>query len=707
MLNRRIVKIGLVWIGLIVIPPALLAILTLSQLAPSLPDSLDAAGKEGAVPTFLDRNGLPLNRTYRSSLNPHEVVAFHDIPERLGAAFIFAEDRRFFQHRGIDWLARAHALYQNLSTWQNVRGASTISEQVVRILYPRPRTYWSRWLEGWDAMRLERRFGKTDILEFYLNQVPFSSGRRGIIQAARLYFGRSLSTLNTKEMLALAVLVRAPSRLDPFRGQEQLQKRIAALAECMLQHGVLSFPSYTDAISGTLQLQDTDLPVEASHFLGYIKERLKDRELPSKSIRTTLDGELHEKIRELLDQRLKDIAELGIKNGGVLVIDHTTGEVLVWAVAGNVANAENGSAHDAILTPRQPGSTLKPFVYALALDRDWAFDTPIKDEPIVEPVENGLHIFRNFSQIYYGSVTLAEALGNSLNTPAVRTLEYVGLGKFLDLLRNLGVTSLTRGDEAYGNGVVLGNAEISLLELVQAYACLANEGTPLKVSAIYDEADRTTESDHFVISPATASAIGMILSEDRFRQLEFGEKSILSFPERTAVKTGTSTKGNDVWTFAYNGRFLAGIWFGNMNRSSPKKLVTGVAGPALLARSVFHELGKRYGNFPFPRVELPTTALINRHTVPPEPIRMLIPAPDMEFLLDPRIAKSAQFVPFTITGLMEADKVVWNVDNAEIYSDYYNRLLWPVTIGEHSVSARILVADGRVIDLPLRRFVVR
>ncbi|MDY6993180.1 MAG: biosynthetic peptidoglycan transglycosylase, partial [Pseudomonadota bacterium] len=180
---------------------------------------------------ILDRHGLPLTITYQNNWNIHDQVPLHAIPEQLQNVFIIAEDKRFFEHPGLDWQARIHAMLQNILALRIVRGASTITEQSVRMIHVRPRIFWSRWLEGFEAARFEAQFSKADILEFYLNQVPYASRRRGVVQAARYYFARSLDTLNLKEMMALAVLVRAPSRLDLWQSTTAIEPSIQRLAQ--------------------------------------------------------------------------------------------------------------------------------------------------------------------------------------------------------------------------------------------------------------------------------------------------------------------------------------------------------------------------------------------------------------------------------------------------------------------------------------------
>ena len=205
----------------------------------SVPEELPPGSAAVQQPQLTDRHGVPLSVTYQNDWNVHDVVALHAIPELLQLAFVESEDQRFYRHSGVDWLARSHALAQNLLAMRALRGASTISEQVVRILHPRQRTLWSRWLEGFEAVQLEKRFSKLKILEFYLNQVPYARQRRGVAQAARDYFDRDLDTLSAKEILALAVLVRSPSRLDLIHNTEHIQQPIESLGERLHAKGLL------------------------------------------------------------------------------------------------------------------------------------------------------------------------------------------------------------------------------------------------------------------------------------------------------------------------------------------------------------------------------------------------------------------------------------------------------------------------------------
>ncbi|HEY5869082.1 MAG TPA: transglycosylase domain-containing protein, partial [Candidatus Tectomicrobia bacterium] len=321
-----------------------------------LPD--DAAIRRTQV---VDRRGLPLSYTFQNLWNVHDYIPLYEIPLLLQQAFIAAEDKRFYEHKGVDWLARLHALGQNLYARRTVRGASTITEQVVRMLHPRPRTLWSRWVEGFEAMRLEARFPKAALLEFYLNQIPYARQRRGVVQAARLYFDRDVHTLSQHEMLALAVMVRAPSRLDLLRSITRIHPPLMRLATRLYSTGLLTTAEYQQTLTHELHLSQSTLPVQTSHFLRYVRGLdLPAAQFQHGQVQTTLDAALQQRAQALLDGRLHDLRALGVTAGALLVVDNHTSEVLAWVSAG-------GSQIDTVTTPRQPGSTLKPLLYALAL----------------------------------------------------------------------------------------------------------------------------------------------------------------------------------------------------------------------------------------------------------------------------------------------------------------------------------------------------
>ena len=382
------------------------------------------------------------------------------------------------------------------------------------MIQKRPRTFWSRWLEGFSAMRLERAHTKLEILEFYLNQVPYGANRRGIVQAAAYYFDRTVSTLGPKEILALAVLVRSPKWLDPGDHSENLERAIRRLASGLPPD---SMPFLDRHLKQKVCVRHPSLDLNPRHFIAYVQEQMTARgseAVPDGNhhlVHTSLSRDLQARCQNLMDQHLRRLARRNVRNGAVLVADHRTGEILAWVV-GNADNENVPSSRiNAVLARRQPGSALKPFIYALALEKGWTAATLINDAPLEEGVGFGMHQYHNYSRSFYGPISLREALGNSLNIPAVKALQYVGGENFLAFLNTVGITSLWEHPNHYGDGIALGNGEVSLLEMVQAYTVLARGGLykPLSWQAVRDAHGGSFR----VMSAETASLVNDILSD--------------------------------------------------------------------------------------------------------------------------------------------------------------------------------------------------
>ncbi|MBM3618626.1 MAG: penicillin-binding protein 1C, partial [Alphaproteobacteria bacterium] len=620
---------------------------------PSL-DSVTAAAPYAQV---VAADGTPLNATYANQWNTHNPRPLHQIPPFLQQAFIASEDRRFRKHDGVDWQARGAALISNIRHVRNVRGASTISEQVVKMLQPRPRNLWSRWVEGFEAMRLEEQENKDAILEFYLNQVPYAANRRGVAEAARYYFSRDVDTLSRKEMMALAVLVRAPSRMDLFHSTAPAEAATARLNAYMK----------ADIGDAPLTLENDALQVSAPQFIAAVQ---RQKTAQSGKIITTLDAPLQAKAQEFLDGRLRELKRQKVRHGAVLIADHTTGAVLVWAVGDNTEDLQQRTQIDAVSAARQPGSALKPFLYATALEKGWTPATVIDDAPLMEMVGAGLHSYQNYSRTFYGPVSLREALGNSLNIPALKALQFVGGDAYLQKLHLAGFNGLKQHPDTYGDGLALGNGEVTLFELVQAYATLANRGRFRPLHIIAD--DHSPAQERQVFTPNAASLIGNILSDSRARRLEFGAYSVLNLPVQTAVKTGTSSDYRDAWAVGYNYRYVVGAWMGNLDQT-PTDGITGSIGPSLILRSLFAELTRNQQTRPlyFSPQLVEHTLCRETHTLktaadegcasqsewfdpafPPAeprastqavPIRLRRPTPGLHLAYDPRIPADKQF----------------------------------------------------------------
>ena len=714
-MRRKTAIAAFIITGLLITAAGGLAWKTFSCLQP-LPASLNFETSHIRKVRILDRNGIPLTVTYENRWNIHDHVPLHTIPSFLQQAFVVSEDRRFYQHHGVDWRARLMALFQNIRSFRTVRGASTITEQVIRLWHPRPRNLWSRWLEGFEAMRLEKRFSKEQILECYLNQVPYAARRRGVVQAARYYFDRDLDTLNRKEVLALTVMVRAPGLLNPHKDPGRLEKPILRLADRML-HAKYVDPADPDHFRNMpLELRKAAFAVNAEHFVHHLYGTTPPATMiRPHAIHTTLSAPLQGKIQAILDQRLRDLKAKGVHNGAVLVLDHEKNEVLAWVNGGASSDQVTESWIDAVTTPRQPGSALKPFLYALALEKGWTAATRVNDLPLAAPVGHGLHTYHNYSRIHYGPLPLRHALGNSLNTPAVRTIQFVGVAPFLDCLKSLGVHSLYQHPDHYGEGLALGNGEITLLELVGAYTALANRGIYRPPRILLGNACEEQKGKQ-VFSPETASLIGNILSDPDARRLEFGSGSLLRFPVQTAVKTGTSTDYRDAWAVGYNDRFTAGVWVGNLDHRATNG-ITGASGPALILRSVFAELNRNRETRPLylsPKLRkmdicretggphdgrcvsvtewfAPGTEPEIRET-PRPPVNehpyLQRPSEGLQLAMDPRIPDTHEAFQFQMANLPENATIHWYVDGkpAATTTQTY---LWPLSRGRHRAMAKV------------------
>ena len=678
----------------------------------------------------LDRQGQPLGISYQNRFNLSDTRPLHEVPEILRHAIVTAEDRRFFAHHGVDWQARGGALLQNLRAFRFVRGASTITEQVVRILHPRPRSLWSRWVEGFEARLLEQQASKGEILEFYLNQVPYAANRRGVAQAARYYFNRDLQTLTKKEMLALAIFPRAPSALDPRKKPEAINARVQYLAKAMEQRGELPQGEALHLQAQLLGVEAASPLLNAGHFITYIRETIPYRLSEKGTLQTSLDGALQQQVQTLLDERVKTLKRKNVHNGAALVVDHRSGEILAWVVAGAAAKDQTpGSAIDAVRTPRQPGSSMKPFLYALALESGWSPATGLDDVPMAEAIGSGLHDFRNYSRMFYGKLSLREALGNSLNIPALQTIAFVTPERYLDKLHDLGFASLTQPAQFYKDGLALGNGEVSLLEMVRGFSVLANHGqfrplTPL-AQASYDRESKQ------VLSPEAASLIGNILSDPFARRREFGAGSVLNLPTQTAVKTGTSTDYRDAWVLGYNARYTVGVWLGNLDQM-PMDGVTGSTGPALVLRGIFAELEGRQQPQPLwlsPRLQLrdvcsgpeqagncyPHTEYFMPDTIAPKikqqatpaALDVIRPTEGLQLAYDPRVPSDVQAFEFVANGLSPGNTIEWLLNGKPLITTTTSRFMWPVQRGSYTLLAQERSQTGNIKSAETVHFIVR
>ena len=729
--GRRRVRLWRAVLGCVLAAAALLAAATWASLR-EFPDDLNSLAGTAVKSQVLARDGTPLSYTLENAWNTTDTVPLTAVPTLLQTAFIVAEDQHFYQHHGTDWPARCAALWLDVREGAAIRGASSTTEQVVRMIHPRPRTPWSRWVEGFEAARLEARFSKRQILEFYLNQVPYTERRRGVVQAARFYFNRGLDTLSPGEQLTLAVLVRSPAGMDLRRHAPRARRALGQLADRLQQRGALTEAELAQVRAGPWVLDASPPALEASHFVSHALNVAHSGPVTAQ-IRTTLDPNVQPTAQKILDGALTGLAKRHVRDGAVLIIDHRRNEILGWVVgraqptggaaasgdgaSGNAGGAAADAAadqtvgYDTVLTPRQPGSTMKPLLYALALERGWTAATLIDDAELSESVGAGQHTFHNYSHRHYGPLRLRETLGNSLNIPAVKTLKFVGGDAFMERLHAVGITSLTNHPEFYGDGLALGNGEVSLYEMAQAYTVLAREGRYQPLTLLAN--DSAPRPDVRVYTPQVATLVGNILADPEARMLEFGRG--LQFPVETAIKTGTSTDYRDAWAIAFDYQHTIAVWMGNLDGSAMDG-ITGAVGPAMVLRSLFSEINRNQDTRPLALAQDLVLAKICRQdgrlandacnstnewfvpgTVPPPTntlkqdaapqFRLIQPTAGLQVAHDPRIPSEFEALPMQIAPVPGFQRVDWYVDGILAASTKETRYPWPLRGGAHSVRA--------------------
>lgn len=510
-------------------------------------------------------------------------LPFEKLPGSLMQATLAVEDQRFYQHAGIDYIALGRATLSNLQQRRVVSGASTLAQQLVKISTPRStrRGLGVKWYEAQTARRLLRTWSRHQVLTAYLSRVSYGNLFIGCEMAAAGYFNKPLSDLTLAESALLAGLPQAPTRLNPFKNPEAAKKRQRHVLTRLLEDGVIDQDAHDRAVQQPLLYTAFRGGFEAPHATTLLGAQTPPTDRGR--IRTTLDASLQRRVEQVLAARLAPLRDRHVTQAAAVILENATGDVLALAGSRDFFSADGGQINGA-WTPHSPGSALKPFTYLLALERGLSPVTVLPDLPVSFPTPTGVYRPENYDHRLYGPVTFRTALGNSLNIPAVRLLDQIGgTATLVEGLQSLGLTTLTEPPEHYGLGLTIGNAPVRLLELANAYACLARLGEyrPWRLLA-----DAALETARGVCSPQNAFLIADMLSDNQARLLTFGAHSPLRMPFRVAVKTGTSSSYRDNWTFGYTPEFTVGVWVGNFDRT-PMQGVSGVTGAAPILRDLF------------------------------------------------------------------------------------------------------------------------
>lgn len=568
---------------------------------------------------LLDRNGAPLSRVrIDHERRRGDWTQIADVSPPLAALVIESEDRRFREHAGIDWLAVPAAMLQTLSGER--RGGSTLSMQLAAYLNPDlerggRRDVIDKWRQVRQAMAIERRWSKDQILEAWLNLTPFRGELEGIDAASRALFDKRPAGLDRVESALLAAMVRAPNAAaSRIAGRACGLLRLPAQQRARWGQGSPSpHPSptsgrgVTDAYSeenaclaaqgyaaGGLRPRGTHAALDGA--APHLARKLLTR--AGENVRSTLDAKLQRFAVETLTRHLRELEGRHVEDGALVVLDNESGEVLAWV--GSSGALSRAHEVDGVMSPRQAGSTLKPFLYALAIEQTVLTAASILDDsPLAVTLPTGLYVPQNYDRSFKGQVSLRLALASSLNVPAVRTLALLGYEPFYRKLEAAGI-DFERDADHYGYSLALGGGEVTLLDLTNAYRTLANGGRRGEVRTATETVAHGPGGDSSpAIDPRAAWIIGDILADPAARASTFGLASALSTRYRASVKTGTSKDMRDNWTVGYTARYTVGVWVGNFS-GAPMHDVSGIDGAAPVWRAVMDYLHE--GSAPSPVV---------------------------------------------------------------------------------------------------------
>lgn len=666
-----------------------------------------------AAAELTDRHGLPLRlRTGEAAVSP---VRLQEVSPWLVLATVAAEDKRFFFHPGVDLRAAARAAWQNASRGRTVSGASTITQQLARALEPRPRTLLGKLSEMFGALRLEAGKSKEEILEAYFNSVPYGPRLTGAEAAARDYFGAPARDLSLAQAALLAGLPKSPVNYDPRRNPKAAFARQRLILRRLLDLELVDEEVYRLALGEAVTVRPREELFEAPHFARYALARGA-----SGRVRTTLDSRVQEAAARALRNHLAALpARHHVTNGAAVVLDNATGGILAWVGSNDFFDERGAGQVDGVTAPRQPGSALKPFLYALAFSRGARTSDLVDDSPLYAA---GGHAPLNYDRTYHGPVRLREALACSYNVPAVRLAQRYGAAAFLAKLRDFGFDSLDREAQHYGEGLALGNGEVRLLELAGAYAALARGGVWMPVR--WDMSGPGGAARR-AIGAREAYLATSVLSDNAARSPAFGPNSPFSLPFDFAAKTGTTKDYRDNWAAGYTPEWTAAVWVGNFD-GSPMRRVSGISGAAPVLREIALAMRKLYGSSAFRRppglrtvrvcpasgqapspfcpsgmdevftaANLPAGPCgLHREpqapaAAPPEKFGIKFPSDGDVFRIDPQTPLAAQALSLKAGGA-EGD-LVWTVDGREL-DGRGPQASWPLSPGRHS--AHFTVAQG-------------
>lgn len=552
---------------------------------------------------FYDRNGILLQVTPATTGGMRREIV-ENIPREVKDVFVFAEDRRFYRHVGVDGLAALRAFSQNIRRGRRVSGASTITMQLARLISLesgcgcgnhriRQGGMRIKIAEAFNAVRLEARLPKDEILELYLNSLPFGLNAYGVASAARTFFAADISMLSPAQVFSLAVIPRRPSLYNPLVNPEiniaaarDLHARFSSnrrLAQAWPLFVNISEADWEFAASSARRFV---YPFELPHLIRHISASLPEHAIRSGEIHLSIDFGLQRYLEDAIAGTVARYSYSRITNGAGLVIDNKTGEILAWVGSEDFHNVEAAGQIDGVLALNQPGSALKPFLFAMALEWGFLPNYVMADIPMIFG-ETEIYIPRNFNNRFNGPMLFRAALASSLNIPSVYLLYRLGVRNFTYQLLDLGFYSVKHSADTAGLGLALGNSPVSLQELVRAFSVFPRDG--IYIPLTWERVLREYVSHEYICGaqrifyPDTARIICSILADPGARVLAFGAARNFRTPFPSMFKTGTANQFQSIVALGASPRYTGGVWMGNFTGETVIGR-TGSSVPAAIVR---------------------------------------------------------------------------------------------------------------------------
>jgi len=694
------------------------------------------------------RDGKVLREILSDDYTTSSWVSIEKISPWMIQTTILREDKRFWFHPGVDFLALLRALYENVKHKRIISGGSTITMQVAKItLNFKRRNILTKLVEIMYALKIDLHLSKQEILEVYLNRAPYGNQTYGVEAASRFYYRKSANQLSLGESCVLAVIPKSPTLFDPYIFPERVNREKVNILEDLLKNKFIDSLDFTLALRESTSVVGKDINFEAPHFVDYILRKLQKKKAKNLSkVITSIDIKLQTDLEKLLYTTLESLKKYNVGQGAILVMDTETGEILSMVGSKNYFDAREGQVNGCTAL-RQPGSSIKPFLYILALTSGIPASYILPDTILEFRLADGtLFAPRNYGGRYHGPTRFREALASSFNVPAVYLVEKLGVQRFHNFLRELHFEGLDRDTKFYGLSLCLGAGEVSLLEMANGYRTIACQGLfeeampILKLNDVYGNKINLEKEEAKRVFPREAAyIITDILSDNSSRIKSFGEDNPLNLPFACAAKTGTSKDYRDNWCVGFTRKYVVGVWVGNFD-GSPMEGVSGISGAAPLFRDVMIELHRdQYppvfeefcslvhlnicaksgkvavsscpniikeifipGTEPAESCDIHYSQITRNQTdfgssasvFSNKPIEIINPSDNDMFKLDPHVSYSSQGIRFKVHAIKEIEEVVFKLDDKILCSRSYPfEYLWKPVPGEHKLE--VIVQDGR------------